>query len=95
MIHLLVRSKDKKITREAANQLSQLLKKKLGQPRVLGPQEPLINKIRDKYLMDVFLKVERKYNTSAVKEIVDKAKLKLITNKALTGIEIIADVDPY
>ena len=45
--------------------------------------------------MDVFLKVERKYNTSAVKEIVDKAKLKLITNKALTGIEIIADVDPY
>ena len=95
MIHLLVRSKDKKITHEAANQLSELLKKELGQPRVLGPQEPLINKIRDKYLMDVFLKFERKYNTAAVKEIVDKAKLSLITNKELKGIEIIADVDPY
>ncbi len=95
MINLLVRSKDKKITREAANRLSELLKKDLGQSRVLGPQEPLINKIRDKYLMDVFLKVERKYNTAAVKEIVDKSKLKLITNKELTGVEIIVDVDPY
>ena len=46
--------------------------------------------------MDVFLKVERKYNTSTVKEVVNKAKLKLITNKKrLTGIEIIADMNPY
>ena len=67
----------------------------MGSQRVLGPQEPLINKIRDRFLMDVFLKVEKKYSMEAVKERIKTAKLKLLEEKRFSQIDVIADVDPY
>ena len=67
MIHLLIRSKDKSLTYQASRHFANLLKKDLGSTRVLGPQEPLINKIRNKYLMDLFLKIEKKYSIESCK----------------------------
>jgi primosomal protein N' (replication factor Y) len=95
MIHLLVRSKDKNLTYESSGYLANLLREDLGPTRVLGPQEPLINKIRDKYLMDLFLKVEKKYSMDAVKEKIKAAKLAMLHQKQFSKVEIIADVDPY
>lgn len=95
MIHLLIRSKDKNLTYEAAAFLANLLKEDLGPTRVLGPQEPLINKIRDRYLMDIFLKVEKKYSMDAVKERIKTAKLQMLKEKRFAKVEIIPDVDPY
>lgn len=95
MIHLLVRSKDKNLTYEAARFLANLLREDLGTTRVLGPQEPLINKIRDRFLMDVFLKIEKKYSMEAVKERIKSAKLQMLKEKQYNKVEIIADVDPY
>lgn len=95
MIHLLIRSKDKNLTFEAAKHYSNLLKEDLGPTRVLGPQEPLINKIRDKYLMDIFLKVEKKYSIEAVKQKIKEAKLAMLQQKQFSKVEIIPDVDPY
>jgi primosomal protein N' (replication factor Y) len=95
MIHLLIRSKDKNLTHQAARHLANLLKEDLGSTRVLGPQEPLINKIRDKYLMDLFLKIEKKYSIEAVKEKIKEAQLTMLQLKQFNKVEIIADVDPY
>lgn len=95
MIHLLIRSKDKNLTYQAARHFANLLKEDMGPTRVLGPQEPLINKIRDKYLMDIFLKIEKKYSIDAVKEKIKEAKLAMLQQKQFGKVEIIADVDPY
>ncbi|MEC7754001.1 MAG: primosomal protein N' [Bacteroidota bacterium] len=95
MIHLLLRSKDKKLTQQAAQTLSNLLKEDLGAGRVLGPQEPLINKIRDKFLMDIFLKIEKKYKMEAVKQLIQKAQLELLKTNEYKSVEVVADVDPY
>lgn len=95
MINILVRSKDKKLTKEASTELANILKENMGSARVLGPQEPLINKIRDKFLMDIFLKIERKYKIDAVKELIKKAQLELLKSKELKSAEVIVDVDPY
>ncbi len=95
MIFLLVRSKDKKLTNETARFLANILKEDLGQKRVLGPQEPLINKIRDKYLMDIYLKVERKYKIEAVKDIIKAAQMELLKKKEFASVEVIVNVDPY
>lgn len=95
MIHLLIRSKDKKLTKEAAQKLANILKEDMGGSRVLGPQEPLINKIRDKFLMDVFLKIEKKYKMEAVKDLIKNAQLELLKIKDLKSVEIVVDVDPY
>ncbi|MFY0594289.1 replication restart helicase PriA [Roseivirga sp.] len=95
MIHLLVRSRDKKLTNETARYLANILVEDLGSKRVLGPQEPLINKIRDKYLMDVYLKVEKKYKIEAVKDVIRKAQLELLKKKEFGPAEVIINVDPY
>lgn len=95
MIKIITRSKDRQLTAAAANQMADMLKADLGQSRVLGPQEPAINKIRDKYLMDIFLKVERKYKTEAVKNIIQQACLELLQKKKFSNAEFIYDVDPY
>ncbi|OEK05550.1 primosomal protein N' [Roseivirga misakiensis] len=95
MINLLVRSRDKKLTNETARYLANILVEDLGAKRVLGPQEPLINKIRDKYLMDVYLKIEKKYKIEAVKDVIKKAQLELLKKKELSAAEVIINVDPY
>ena len=93
MIKIITRSKDRQLTAAAANQMANILIADLGQSRVLGPQEPAINKIRDKYLMDIFLKVERKYKTEAVKNIIQQACLELLKKKKFRNAEFIYDVD--
>lgn len=95
MIHLLIRSKDKKLSNEAAQRLANILKEDMGASRVLGPQEPLINKIRDKFLMDIFLKIEKKYKMEAVKDLIRNAQLELLKVKDLKSVEVVVDVDPY
>jgi len=95
MIHLLVRSKDKKLTNDTARFLANILKEDLSTKRVLGPQEPLINKIRDKYLMDIYLKIERKYKIEAIKDIIRKAQFELLKKKEFSSVEVVINVDPY
>ena len=95
MIHLLIRSKDKKLTNETARFIANLLKEDLSPKRVLGPQEPLINKIRDKYLMDVYLKIERKYKIEAVKDIIRSAQMELLKKKEFSSVEVVLNIDPY
>ncbi len=95
MIKILTRSKDRNLTAEAADKMANILRSDLGTSRVLGPQEPVINKIRDKYLMDIFLKVERKYKAEAVKSLIQQAYLELLQKKEYSSVEFVYDVDPY
>ncbi len=95
MINILMRSKDKKLTHEAATYFTNILKEDLGGSRVLGPQEPLINKIRDKFLMDIYLKIEKKYKMEAVKDFIRNAQYEMLKKKDFKSVEIVVDVDPY
>ncbi len=95
MIKLTTRNKDKKLGQDAAYFISNILKEDLKGSRVLGPQEPVINKIRDRYLMDIFLKIERKYNINAVKAKISAAQIELLKEKRYSNVELIVDVDPY
>lgn len=95
MIKVLVRSKDKQLTARAADHMCNILKEDLGPSRILGPQEPIINKIRDKYLMEIYLKVEKKYKIEAVKGIISAAYIELLKTKEYSSVEFIYDVDPY
>jgi primosomal protein N' (replication factor Y) (superfamily II helicase) len=95
LIKITLRNRDKKLGQEAINYMANILREDLSDFRVLGPQEPVINKIRDKYLMELFIKIEGKYNIQAVKEIIYRAQLELIQEKKFKTIEVIFNVDPY
>ena len=82
LIEITVKHTDKKICRNAAYQITELLKDKLREARVLGPGEPMISKIRNQFLMSTLIKIPRgkgdlnvmKANIAAVLETVTKEK---------------------
>ena len=95
LIKITLRNRDKRLGQEAMSHMANILREDLNESRVLGPQEPVINKIRDKYLMELFVKIEGKYSINAVKKIIHKAQLELIQEKRFKAIEVIFNVDPY
>ena len=96
VIRLTVRNPDRKISQRAAVQLTYVLQDKLGKERVLGPEEPLISRLRNQYLMQLMVKLERnELNVPAVKEIIREQCTRLTKDKQLKKTSVVIDVDPY
>jgi primosomal protein N' (replication factor Y) len=69
--------------------------RKLGGLEVLGPQSPMVGRIKNFLLRDVLLKIPKTTNLSETKN-----KIKAIVDDALSGrrypgLQIVIDVDPY
>jgi primosomal protein N' (replication factor Y) len=95
LIKLIVKNPDKDLSQRSANKLAVLLKQQLGEHRILGPQEPVINKIRNMFLMDIFIKLERdKINLKMVKSITKEQISLLLTGKKFKKSQVVIDVDP-
>ncbi|EMR00983.1 replication restart helicase PriA [Cesiribacter andamanensis] len=96
LIRLVVRHSEKELTETAAKALAERLRSKLGVERVLGPEEPLVGRIRGLYLMHITLKLERQgLDVPAVKQYLLEQSQQLVSEKAFKGVEVVPDVDPY
>ena len=96
LIKITIKNRDKVICEKASSFLNNLLISKLGKRRVLGPAEPAISRIRNQYLMEILIKIERgKVNLEEAKvritSVVEETKLE----KSFKGSRIIIDVDSY
>ena len=93
-LKLTVRHTDKAISQQAANRLAAELTDALGSSRVLGPEEPLVERIRNQFLFDILIKIERdKVNIKAVKAYIQDRINDILTDKGLRQVSIVADVD--
>jgi primosomal protein N' (replication factor Y) len=94
LIKLTVRHTDKAISQRAADRLAAELIDALGSSRVLGPEEPLVERIRNQFLFDILIKLERdKVNIKAVKAFIQERINDILTDKGLRQVNIVADVD--
>lgn len=67
----------------------------LGKERVLGPEIPLINKIRNQFLVNIYIKLERDgVNLTKAKDQIQKIVFDKITSKTYRSTSIVIDVDP-
>jgi len=95
LIKLIVKNTEKNLSQRSANKLAISLKKQLCEHRILGPQEPVINKIRNMFLMDIFIKLEReKINLKEVKKITKEQISLLLLEKEFKKSQVVIDVDP-
>lgn len=95
LIKLTIRHREKEIAKDAAQTLAELLREQLGKPRVLGPESPLIDRIRNQYLKHVLIKLEReKINLKAVKEFIAKQCQNVMLMKQFKSVQVVIDVDP-
>ncbi len=95
LIRLDVKHTDQDKCLDSAQKLANLLRTTLEQ-RVLGPEQPLVARIRNNYIQTITLKIERAgISIVKVKELIRQALLHFELDKKNSGVRVIADVDPY
>jgi primosomal protein N' (replication factor Y) len=93
LIQFTLRHKDKDVLDIGAKYFADILKKHFGK-RVLGPEFPVIARIRNEYNKNILLKFEREASMSKVKEIL-LAEIALFKNNPdFKGVKVVPDVDP-
>lgn len=94
IISIQVKHKDQQAAFDAANRLAQLLRQQLL-TQILGPEIPLIGRVRNYYINTIMLKIERKgINMAKVKETLRQLITGFNADKANKGTIIQMDVDP-
>ncbi|MDN4165239.1 primosomal protein N' [Cytophagales bacterium LB-30] len=96
LITITLRHRDKSSVKQAASQLARHLRSNLGENRVSEAHEPLISRIKNRFLMEITVKFERTgFNVQQGKAFIKQSGKSLMENKNFTGLEILYDVDPY
>lgn len=96
LISITIKNKNADLSKTTALKLSNLLREQLGSKRILGPEAPLISKIRNEYLMEILVKLERNgVSLKKVKSIMQSMAQEVLEDKELKTSKIIFDVDPY
>ncbi len=95
IIEITIKHKDREKSYQIARTLGIEIKKNLPSGMVLGPEEPLIAKIRNEYLQRIIIKVERdKINLSFLKELLNNTALAVKSTKEFRSGKIVFNVDP-
>ena len=95
LIKLDVKHPDKDLVHAAADHLAALLRQSLAS-RVLGPEPPLVARVRNNFIQTITLKIERKdISIVKVKELIKQAILHFELDKKNKGVRVQIDVDPY
>jgi primosomal protein N' (replication factor Y) len=96
LIRLTVKCPDQQLGFRASQKLTDLMIRGLGKSRVLGPQEPVISKIRNQYLTEVYIKLEKSMGKlGQIKKLLLKETVKLTSEREFRSVRIVPDVDPY
>jgi primosomal protein N' (replication factor Y) (superfamily II helicase) len=94
LIKLTVRNTEEPVSRRAAEQLARRLVAELGDARVLGPEQPLVERVRNQFLYTIMVKIEREgVNLKAVKSFIQSAVTDILTDKGLRAVSVVIDVD--
>jgi primosomal protein N' (replication factor Y) len=96
LIKITCKHREKDVVNVASAHLYEMICAALPGEKVLAPHEPLISKIRNKYLMDIILKLERgKSELAAIKEAIRSKASTLISDRSYKQVLVVFDADPY
>ena len=95
IIKLTIRHRDSKITSEAAQLIVEKLQENIPTHRVYGPIQPIIAKIRNKYLSEILIKINRnEQHLNQVKSTIWKSTQQVVFNQNYKGVQVLYNVDP-
>ncbi|MEQ8882132.1 MAG: primosomal protein N' [Cyclobacteriaceae bacterium] len=95
IIKIIVKHKDKSTSFNAAQFLVNEAVRSLGNQRVNGPVEPIISRIRNQYLYDITIKLEKQgLKLAAIKEFLLNSRNMLQSQRSYRSVRVIFDVDP-
>ncbi|PWS29417.1 primosomal protein N' [Pedobacter yonginense] len=94
MIFLSVKHKDANVLDLAATMLANTLKAKFG-ARVLGPEQPLVSRVRNLYIKQIIIKADKHTAIQKVKNVLKDTITEFNSIKEFKSVMIQIDVDPY
>jgi len=95
MVKITIRHKDAKAANDAALHMAAYLRQLINERAVDGPSEPMINRVRNKYLKDIHVKLG--LNISHINEIKQRmlvARDDVQAHKDYRSVQVVFDVDP-
>jgi primosomal protein N' (replication factor Y) len=95
LIKIVVKSDDKNLTFKVATELKDLLLQSFGKGRVLGPEAPIIERIRDVFYQELLMKIERQgVDLNKAKQAIKDASAHMLQKQQFKKVRIEFDVDP-
>lgn len=94
LIFINVKHKDANVLNAAAQSLASALRTQLGN-RILGPEQPLIARIRNYYIKQIIIKTEKNTAIQKVKSILKDTIQDFNAQKDFKSVITQIDVDPY
>ncbi len=95
LIRLTTKAPERTLAQRTAELLARICREHLGEDRVLGPEAPLVERIRNQFHQDILLKLEReKIDFRAVKQMLRDEIAHLRTDKQYKFVRFVIDVDP-
>lgn len=95
LIRVTFKHEEEKTVIDAARTFADMLAQHLNEGRVMGPQAPVISKVRNQFLMEILVKLEKqKINIKAVKKLVADTKSFFAEQKTWKKVDVVIDVDP-
>ena len=93
LIELRLKHKDEKVLDELSKEFARELKTVFSK-RVLGPVAPPVSRVRNLYLRNILLKIERTLPNQKVKEMITKVTDRFLSHQEHRSMIIQVDVDP-
>lgn len=93
LVHISLKHKDSRVLNEGARELAIILRDKLGN-RILGPEYPLVSRIKNLYIKRILVKLERdEHLLNNKKEILEMIH-EFNRSSRYRNIRVVIDVDP-
>jgi len=93
LIRITLKHHDYHLLNDAANDFAQRLRKVFGK-RVLGPEYPPVSRIKNQFLKNILLKMERGKGLAKLKDELMNQKDRFEVETSFKAVKIILDVDP-
>ncbi len=93
LIHISLKHKDARTLNEGARELALILRDKLGN-RILGPEYPLVSRIKNLFIKRVLVKLERDEHLAERKKEVMEMIHEFNRSSRYRNIRVLLDVDP-
>jgi primosomal protein N' (replication factor Y) len=93
LVRITIKHFEEAIAEKTAKALADLLAEKLSKQRVLGPEKPLVERIRNQFLFEIMIKLEKTINLKGAKNYITEQIETIATNKEYKGSSIVVDVD--
>lgn len=95
LIEVTVKHTDRVRSKDLAEQFAQRIRSEVKGPKIMGPGEPIVSKIRNEFLRTILVKIARdRGRLNEIKQQLEKISDELLSIKEFRSARIVFDVDP-